>query len=140
MKKKLLEYIVDPKTKVPLKLLDAQFDGDDIVIGLDYSLAVDVAKNNFKKNDNVHIIQADALSLPLKESKIDGTYSIGVLHHTPNPELPDIDWAILDTFDSLSPAYASTHESDEVESWFLNANFQKLSKMDWNDATFRGIK
>jgi SAM-dependent methyltransferase len=53
-------------------------------IALDYSNAIDAAKENVN-NMNVLFIQGDALKLPLKDETIDFSYSIGVLHHTPNP-------------------------------------------------------
>jgi ubiquinone/menaquinone biosynthesis C-methylase UbiE len=55
------------------------------VIGIDCSLAADVAASNFLEDFNVCICQADALKLPIKSGSIDGAYSIGVLHHTPSP-------------------------------------------------------
>ncbi|MDD5438199.1 MAG: methyltransferase domain-containing protein [Patescibacteria group bacterium] len=54
------------------------------VIGVDLSQAVDAAFENVGRLPNVHIIQADVYSLPLKP-EFDYAYSIGVLHHTPNP-------------------------------------------------------
>ncbi len=56
-----------------------------ITIALDYSNAIDAAKDNVT-NKNVLFIQGDALSLPIKNEVIDFSYSIGVLHHTPNPK------------------------------------------------------
>ena len=54
-------------------------------IALDYSNAIDAAKDNVT-NKNVLFIQGDALLLPIKNEVIDFSYSIGVLHHTPNPK------------------------------------------------------
>jgi SAM-dependent methyltransferase len=55
------------------------------VIGIDYSSAVEAARENFKHDPDVVICQADALHLPLPAGSVDGAYSIGVLHHTPDP-------------------------------------------------------
>jgi len=55
------------------------------VIGLDYSTAVEAAHENFKNDSGVCICQGDALHLPLATHSVDGAYSIGVLHHTPEP-------------------------------------------------------
>ncbi len=57
-----------------------------LAIGIDITDAVDASFNNLKHKDNVFFIQADFFSLPIKSQKIDFAYSIGVLHHTPNPE------------------------------------------------------
>jgi len=48
------------------------------------SEAVDVAFDNTREFENVHIIQADIFNLPLG-NKFDIAYSVGVLHHTPDP-------------------------------------------------------
>jgi SAM-dependent methyltransferase len=55
------------------------------VIGLDYSLAVDAAAAQFAHDPNVCICQADALNLPIATASVHGAFSIGVLHHTPQP-------------------------------------------------------
>lgn len=54
------------------------------IVGIDMSFSVDSAFRNLGSKGNIHIIQADILSLPLKESCFDYIFSIGVLHHTPN--------------------------------------------------------
>ncbi len=61
----------------------AQFGASD-VIGVDLSEAVDVAYANTRTLDNVHVIQADLLNMPLKGG-FDVVLSVGVLHHTPDP-------------------------------------------------------
>jgi|SRR6185436_1930677 len=55
------------------------------VIGIDFSLAVESAQENFKNDPDVLIVQGDLLHLPIKAQSIDGAFSIGVLHHTPDP-------------------------------------------------------
>ncbi|MDC0358391.1 class I SAM-dependent methyltransferase [Oligoflexia bacterium] len=55
------------------------------VIGIDYSLAVDAAYQNFLHDPEVLICQADALKLPLKPGIVNASFSIGVLHHLPEP-------------------------------------------------------
>lgn len=61
----------------------AKFGARD-VIGVDLGPAVDVAYANTKEFDNVSVIQADVYHLPLTPS-FDLAYSIGVLHHLPDP-------------------------------------------------------
>ncbi len=58
-----------------------------LVVGIDVTSAVDAAQNNLMDRENVFFIQADAFSLPIKNNHFDFVYSIGVLHHTPNPQL-----------------------------------------------------
>ena len=54
------------------------------VVGFDVSEAVDLAWANTRDLANVHVVQADLHRLPLKGG-FDLAYSIGVLHHTPDP-------------------------------------------------------
>jgi ubiquinone/menaquinone biosynthesis C-methylase UbiE len=56
------------------------------VVALDYSTAIDAAKANFAgKGADILFVQGDALRLPLKDNSVDFTFTIGVLHHTPDP-------------------------------------------------------
>ena len=53
------------------------------VVGIDLSLAAEVAACNLGHRDSVTIFQADLFSLPFAPESFDYIYSIGVLHHTP---------------------------------------------------------
>ncbi|MFH0820035.1 MAG: methyltransferase domain-containing protein [bacterium] len=55
------------------------------VIGIDLGETVKVAYKNTKDFPNVHIIQADIYRLPFRKDFFDYIYSIGVLHHLPDP-------------------------------------------------------
>ena len=193
------------------------------VIGIDYSGAVDVAMEHFRDDSDVCICQADALNLPLSSHSIDGAFSIGVLHHTPNPldgvreaariikpcgwfaisvyskgghydlptvhfwrrffrflwpilkhyppliytystvyvirpfaripvigkiikalfplvDLPDTNWALLDTFDRITPSYQSGHTPYEVFQWFNSSEFVNIRPTNWGMTSFRGEK
>lgn len=54
------------------------------VVGVDLSLAIEVAQENLGHLPNCHFIQADLLCLPFFPDTFDFIYSIGVLHHTPD--------------------------------------------------------
>jgi SAM-dependent methyltransferase len=54
------------------------------VIGIDLSSAVETAFASTRGLGNVHIIQADIYHLPLARS-FDYAFSVGVLHHLPDP-------------------------------------------------------
>ena len=56
------------------------------VIGIDLSQAVDAAYQNNLNNESIHIVQADVYQLPFQEGLFDFIYSLGVLHHLPEPE------------------------------------------------------
>ncbi len=55
------------------------------VVGIDLTAAVDAAYANIGHHPNVHLVQADIFALPVREDTFDLAYSIGVLHHTPDP-------------------------------------------------------
>jgi SAM-dependent methyltransferase len=55
-------------------------------IGIDLSEAVEAAYQNVRHLPNAHVIQADIYNLPFL-SPFDLAYSIGVLHHLPEPKL-----------------------------------------------------
>ena len=59
--------------------------GASAVIGVDLSDAVDVAFDNTRNEAAAHIVQADLLRLPLRKGSCDYAFSVGVLHHLPNP-------------------------------------------------------
>ena len=62
------------------------------IIGMDLSAAVDTAYANMGRMPNAHVIQGDIYNPPFKRSAdgnvgpFDFIYSIGVLHHLPDPE------------------------------------------------------
>lgn len=56
-----------------------------MIVGIDVSEAVGVARANTRDLPNVHLIQGDICRPPLKRA-FDYIYSIGVLHHLSRPE------------------------------------------------------
>jgi SAM-dependent methyltransferase len=61
----------------------AQAGGE--VFGVDLTEAVDAAYDNIGGVAGVHLIQADIFAMPFRDGTFDRAYSIGVLHHTPDP-------------------------------------------------------
>ncbi|HZH35584.1 MAG TPA: methyltransferase domain-containing protein [Pyrinomonadaceae bacterium] len=55
------------------------------VIGIDLSAAVESAFALTRNLPNAHIVQADIFKLPFKQA-FDYAFSVGVLHHTPDPK------------------------------------------------------
>jgi len=55
------------------------------VVAIDFSDAVSIAQEN-TKNMDVQIVRADITHPPFKEGTFDYIFSIGVLHHLPEPE------------------------------------------------------
>lgn len=64
--------------------LIAQWGAKD-VLAFDLGSAVDTAYRNCRHLPNVHVVQADMFHLPVKPASVDVAFSVGVLHHTPNP-------------------------------------------------------
>lgn len=71
----------------PGRFLDLVRRCEGIGVGIDMSLAVESARENFKGDGKVLIVQGDILNPPFKGDVFDYGYSIGVLHHTPDPAL-----------------------------------------------------
>lgn len=60
--------------------------GAQLVVGVDITDAVDAAQDNLGGRGNVFFVQADFFQPPFQFGVFDRGYSIGVLHHTPEPE------------------------------------------------------
>jgi SAM-dependent methyltransferase len=56
------------------------------MVGLDISDAIESTRKNTKHFPNVHLVQADVYHPPFSAGTFDFAYSIGVLHHLPDPE------------------------------------------------------
>jgi len=215
----------------PGRFLDIVRSNGGVAVGIDMSLAVESARENFKDDINTLIIQGDILNPPFKRDIFDMGYTIGVLHHTPDPykgfeglvevikknghiaccvypknrfydyfsvkihrkfinltkpifgnrlaliysyfsayflyylslfmkkrlhlkrlttflekhifvntNIPDVRWRVLDTFDAITPRYASTHTREEVEGWFRKSGCRNIKQIGWCPTSFCGIK
>jgi len=56
------------------------------VWAIDLGPAIEVARENTKDSGHVQVVQADLHQLPFAYESFDFIYSIGVLHHLPDPE------------------------------------------------------
>ena len=59
--------------------------GARTVVGVDLSAAVETAYAATRDLANAHVVQADICNLPLKRARFDYAFSVGVLHHLPDP-------------------------------------------------------
>jgi ubiquinone/menaquinone biosynthesis C-methylase UbiE len=70
----------------PGRFSDIVLDLGGLPVMIDHSNAIDASKENFKNNSDILFVQGDALNLPFKDEVFDFAFSIGVLHHTPDPQ------------------------------------------------------
>lgn len=56
------------------------------VVAVDLGPAVEVARCNTSAFDSVQVVQSDLYQLPFAAESFDFVYSLGVLHHLPDPE------------------------------------------------------
>lgn len=56
------------------------------VVAMDLSQAIEVAARNNRDKPNAHFVQADIYHPPFPPDSFDFVYSLGVLHHLPDPE------------------------------------------------------
>ena len=56
------------------------------VVAMDFSQAIEVAAANNRANPNTYFVQADIYHPPFRPQTFDFVYSLGVLHHLPDPE------------------------------------------------------
>ena len=55
------------------------------MVGMDFSRAIDATRQNTKHLPNVHLVQGDIYHPPFVDEAFDFVYSVGVLHHLPDP-------------------------------------------------------
>ncbi|MGH7797306.1 MAG: methyltransferase domain-containing protein [Candidatus Binatia bacterium] len=84
------------------------------MVGLDLSEGVEVARNNTAESARCHVVQGDIHHLPFKPGVFDFAYSIGVLHHLPDPH---------DGFKRILPA---VRQGGKVSIWVYG-----LREMRW---------
>lgn len=214
----------------PGRFLDVVRRKGGLAVGIDLSAAVDAARRNFRDDPDVLIVQGDLLKPPFRPGAFDGGFSIGVLHHTPEPEtglaalaravrdggwvsccvyptgdfydfasvrrlrklhlalrpvvgyrfalaysyfaayvlaplmkrmkqvglrgvasrierellvslwLKDVRWRLLDTFDAITPAIASTHTGEEVRGWLERADCGQICATLWCPTSLRAVR
>jgi SAM-dependent methyltransferase len=69
------------------RFLDVAVDSGAQVVGMDISNAIDAARANLANCQNVHFVQASIYHPPFRSEVFDGCYCIGVVQHTPDPQL-----------------------------------------------------
>ena len=93
------------------------------MVGLDLSEGVEIASRNTAECPHCHVVQGDVYHLPFKEGVFDFAYSIGVLHHLPNPQE-----GFLRVLPSLRPGgkiFIWVYGLQEMRLWY------RLSHLTW---------
>lgn len=89
------------------------------VVGIDLGDGVDSAFALTRNLPNVHIVQCDIFKLPLKRA-FDYAFSVGVLHHTPDPKKAFISLASKVKKEGHISAWVYGAENNEWISKFVN--------------------
>ena len=99
------------------------------VVGIDLSAAVESAFQATKHLPNAHIVQADIFKLPFKKT-FDYAFSVGVLHHTPDPKKAFLSLASKIKKDGAISAWIYGAENNEWITSYINPVREKFtSKM-----------
>jgi SAM-dependent methyltransferase len=56
------------------------------MVGMDFSDAIEASQKNTSILENVYLVKGDIYNPPFREDVFDFVYSIGVLHHLPEPQ------------------------------------------------------
>ena len=89
------------------------------IVGIDLSAAVESAFQATKHLPNAHIVQADILKLPFKKV-FDYAFSVGVLHHTPDPKKSFVSFASKVKKGGAISAWIYGAENNEWITRFIN--------------------
>ena len=54
--------------------------------------------------------------------------------------IPDVNWRVLDTFDAITPRYASVHSAEQVAYWFSIFGGQNVIQTPWGVTTYSATK
>lgn len=57
----------------------------------------------------------------------------------PFVRLPDAQWSLLDTFDSVTPSYQSSHESYEIYQWFKESGMIEIAPSNWGFTAYHAL-
>jgi SAM-dependent methyltransferase len=96
------------------------------VVGIDLSVAVETAFAATRELDNVHIIQADIYRLPLVRA-FDYAFSVGVLHHLPDPRAGFLSLASKVKLGGQISAWVYGAENNEWLTRWVNPVREKLT-------------
>jgi SAM-dependent methyltransferase len=98
------------------------------VVGMDLSDAVLTAFGHIGRRPNVHIVQADIYTPPLRRGAFDAIYSIGVLHHLPDPRSGFLALVPLLRPGGTIHAWVYGHENNGVVHHFINPVRKALTR------------
>jgi SAM-dependent methyltransferase len=93
------------------------------MIGIDLSEAIEAAYKNGRDLPVFHTVQADIFNLPFRDYSFDFAQSLGVLHHTPDPEkaLQSVVGKIRPGGNVFLMLYQTFEEHNKLKHWLLKA-------------------
>lgn len=89
------------------------------MVGLDLSHSVDSALSLNRDNPASHFIQCDVFNLPIRPNVFDFIYSLGVLHHLPDPEQGFR--CLLPTLKPSAPIFLWVYQRAARKEWLEHA-------------------
>jgi uncharacterized protein YbaR (Trm112 family)/SAM-dependent methyltransferase len=106
------------------------------VVGMDVGEHIDRARSRLSHLDNVDLVQGSALAPPFVPGSFDYAFSIGVLHHTPDPRAAALAVArLVGANGAISLwVYPPSYWGGPIKAPVAKALHRRMSKMDTADA------
>jgi SAM-dependent methyltransferase len=108
-------------------LATAEF-GAEHVVGIDISSAVEVARQATADLPAVDIVQGDLLTPPLREEAFDLIYSVGVVHHVPEPSAAIQALTRCLHRGGTLHVWVYAHEGNALVRWFADPLRRRLAR------------
>lgn len=99
------------------------------LVGFDLGHAVDAAFDNTRHLESVCIVQGDIYHPPVRDAAFDAAYSLGVLHHVPDPKRGFAALAAKVKPGGWFQVWLYAHEGNRLILWFLNPVRRVTSRM-----------
>ncbi len=110
----------------------ADLSPDTLVIGMDYSDSVFIARETYKNIDNLEFIKGDIANTNIKDKKLDYVSCDQVIHHTENPQLTmnELSRILMDDGELAVYVYAKKALPRELLDEHFRSKTKDVSKED----------